>query len=169
MSEVNPSLTVEDLLQVVELDDIVLLEVFAQRSNKQLSTSKFSDLLGGDVDPEYELGCESELSGRGFRVRLRVTIETEAGPVRVEVAAEYTLQESLFEEYQPSVIREFAQFVGFFAVVPYAREAVASVTQRVFGAGLLMPIIKREEIELIQESAGDSEATPGDSITPEGD
>ncbi len=81
-----------------------------------------------------------------FGVRLIARVTIPIGEVTVSIAGEY----SLTEECVPSTrtVQQFCNEVAIMSVFPYLREAVSTVSGRVFGNPLYLPMVDRGEIVL---------------------
>lgn len=98
----------------------------------------------GSAYPTYQLGVEPRDEGE-FRIRLRVMVDLPAGMIDVEAAAEYVASDYDGEISGPLMV-EYANEVGIMVLLPYLRQAIADLTQRVFNASLIMPIFSRGEV-----------------------
>jgi preprotein translocase subunit SecB len=79
-----------------------------------------------------------------FGVRLNAKIVIPLGEVEVSVAGEYALLNPA--ALTPRSLQLFANEVAVMTVFPYLREAVASITGRVFQQQLHLPMISRGQI-----------------------
>ena len=68
------------------------------------------------------------------------------GKVECRCIAVYSAQDLPKDELTEELALEYANHVGFMAVVPFIRQAIADLSQRVFGQTLLMPIIRRGDV-----------------------
>jgi hypothetical protein len=150
----DANLTIHDLLEDVELFHISFMELQAKREQSGDDNALASLTDNDDVDeaeapqiaPEYQLAIDHNSERNRFRVRLRTEIR-QRGHIVVEVAVEYEHTNRKSTDYAQSVINDFGRDVGIMAALPYAREAIADLTRRVFGSALLMPIIRRGDLE----------------------
>ncbi|ACZ31928.1 hypothetical protein Xcel_2921 [Xylanimonas cellulosilytica DSM 15894] len=102
-----------------------------------------ADLENVGVRPSFELQVEH--GDARFRMTVRVNVETDAGPVAVEGYAQYGTGDGSVELTE-SLLFEFVNDVGIMVLIPYLRQAIADVTQRVFGSPLVMPVMQRGAI-----------------------
>lgn len=129
------------LVQDTDLQSIEFHELYASRS------------FGGEYDaeaegnPNYEMTMQTRTGDSDLGVRLAIRVLTGQGNIRAVVAADYT---NRGQEPDGHVMQRFATEVGVMALVPYARQAVADLSQRVFGQSLLMPVVKREDVRVEQ-------------------
>ncbi|MFD6163695.1 hypothetical protein ACFWFR_00785 [Oerskovia sp. NPDC060287] len=99
-----------------------------------------------DVDPEYTLNVAIHPSEPRFGLRLRVDIEGPFGVLHVETQADYEADGIEQSALSNALLVEYANHVGLFAMVPYARQAIADLSLRVFGSPLLMPTMQRGDL-----------------------
>jgi len=92
-----------------------------------------------EISPSYGLRVRTE--GNELSVRLATTLEVGLGKIIVDAAVTYTLDADA--EYSEEVRLEFANEVGIMALLPYVRQAIADLSQRVFGEIVLMPVMPR--------------------------
>lgn len=143
MPEQEPS--IHDLLDDAVLNELIFFELTARQP---VATPEVgSDSTEIDVSPAYELSFSTSEQKKAFRVRLRTTLELGDGEVIVDGAIEYVLKESETSDYSQDVLLEFAQDVGLMALLPFVRQAIADLTQRVFGTALLMPVVRRGQFQ----------------------
>ena len=149
MSEHSPLLL--ELVSEAQLRSIEYFELTAKRD-----PSRSDDPANeGDpaLQPEYTLAIDMGQDRTTFRLRLRIALATPRGTIEVEAAAEYTAGDFPPGDLTPTLLAEYANEVGVMAVLPYLRQAIADLTQRVFGASLLMPIIPRGTLAFSVDSA----------------
>lgn len=79
-----------------------------------------------------------------FGVRLLVQLLPFMGEVEVAVAAEYSVDEG--PSPQDNVVRGFGNEVAVMTLLPYAREAVSTLSTRIFGKPILLPTVERGEV-----------------------
>lgn len=127
------------LVPNVELNSVDFLDLTARRE------LDISPLQEGrvSVDPSYTLGTMVANGGGSFLLRLRVDFSSEVGNFAAEAAAEYVVTSSEPIELTEALLTEFANEVGIMVLLPYVRQAIADLTQRVFGQPLLMPQMQR--------------------------
>ena len=93
----------------------------------------------GEMVPTYGLKLLSE--GNEIGVRLSLVLAGDIGQITVDLAANY---ETPFAVSLADPVRlDFANEVGIMALIPYVRETVWSLSQRVFGKAIVMPVIQR--------------------------
>jgi len=132
--------SVAELLQdvTVNLEGLTFYKVAAElRDDIEVDDPEI-----GDVLPSYSLRLLHE--GSEIGVRLAVHLTTDIGEVAIDVAANYVTPVPI--DLPSAVHLEFANDVAIMALIPYVRESVWSITQRVFGQALVMPVMQRGEI-----------------------
>jgi hypothetical protein len=129
------------MVQTLDLRGIVFYEVSAARRESDNPIQA----PGDDAPIDATWGLRVRHDGNEFGTRIRAEIETELGEVVVDVAAEYVASES-FELPPRDLTYEFVNGVALMQLFPYIRESVMSLTGKVFGNALLMPVFQRGEI-----------------------
>lgn len=139
------------LVHNVKLNSVEYLELTARRE------LDISPLQEGrvDVEPTYTLGTMVADNRESFLLRVKVEFSSEVGHFTAEVAAEYVVTSSDRIELPNALLTDFANEVGIMVLLPYLRQAIADLTQRVFGQPLLMPIMQRGEL-FFGSRSGDS-------------
>jgi len=125
---------VHELLQALNIVGVNYYTVSAEREEGDVDAP-----APEDIAPEFGLRIRHD--GAELGVRLRVEILSSVGRVVVDAAMEYD-SESEFE-VSNEIAFEYANEVAVMALLPYMREAVSNITQRVFGDALMMPVIPR--------------------------
>lgn len=131
-----------NLVQSASLESVYFRELSAVRESDE------SGPIGVDVGPRFGLRLGSDDEGHGLGINLRCELEPEGAKVAVEVVAEYTLNEESAGEFEldENLVTHFANEVGVMALLPFVRQAVADLTQRVMGGALLMPVMQRGDL-----------------------
>lgn len=130
--------TAEDLVEVgFDLDHIQFFKLSAEMDE----TAGPSDALE-EPDPSYSLKFFSDDELLGVRVATKVNLGV--GTAIVDVAAHYRVHEPV--NISQEGLLDFANRIAVLALVPYIRQAVADLTQRVFGSPALMPVIRQGEL-----------------------
>lgn len=139
---VEPSITeitdVESLVEIVELSKVEYFELAAVRNEVERNDA------GDEIAPSYTLNIRHD-SG-GIAVRLRIELSTRQGEIRVDAAVLYETPGHQVKIAQAAGV-DFANKVGIMTLVPYLREAIASLSLRVFGEPILMPIIRQGALQ----------------------
>ncbi len=130
----------KEMLGIVSLKNVEFYEVSAKSNESE------PDGDNDEVAPQFELRLQQH--GTQFRVRLRVSFSAARGAIAVDAAVVYELEEDI--EIRSDVALDFANHVGMMALLPDLREAVHGITVKVFGEGLLMPIMKAGDLEFNQ-------------------
>lgn len=121
--------------------------------NAELDEEQHGDSLDFEsISPSYALRLRAE--GSEIGTRLDVHLSTNIGRLDVDVAINYAAPYpvALTQEAQ----LEFANEVAIMALIPYVRECIASLSARVFGETILMPILQRGELHFSEENNVDS-------------
>ncbi|UYG15748.1 hypothetical protein BRM3_08830 [Brachybacterium huguangmaarense] len=98
--------------------------------------------LPTDAEPEFYL--KHIVSDREFSARLRTRMDMGIGVVIVDASATYTFTENI--AVSKGAAEEFVNRVAVMALLPYIRQAVADLTQRVFGDPFVIPILHAGEL-----------------------
>ncbi|WP_146341313.1 hypothetical protein [Nesterenkonia sp. NBAIMH1] len=134
---------VKELLPQLTLMDVEFLELRAVRAGEE-HEEQLEDIDEDAVKPSFELKFSQNKKRDKLRIRLRMETQSTEGVVEAEVAAIYEMSES--SKLGPDVMLEFANRVGVMALLPYLREALHSMSLKVFGERLLMPMIPAGEL-----------------------
>ncbi|TFC87454.1 hypothetical protein [Cryobacterium sp. TMT4-31] len=136
------AITVESVVENSSLSDISVFELSARRGKVTPDSEE-----GESVEPSYGMQIDYRDADNGFRVRLVTRFDTDLGVIVSDVGAEYTLEGIGARSIPRHVLLDFVNNVAIMALVPYVRQSIADITLRVFGSALLMPMIRRGEIE----------------------
>lgn len=133
------------LIEHCSLITIGFLTLTATRADEEASTVEVMDAFGDDgvdISPEFELSTGKDEENQRFRIRVKTTIDATPGHIFVDVVAEYDLHDLQVETISREVMLDFANRVGLMALIPYIRQGIADLTQRVFNVPLTMPVYK---------------------------
>ncbi|WP_426323051.1 hypothetical protein [Microbacterium sp. E-13] len=100
-------------------------------------------ITSDDIAPDkgqFEVGVQYRIDGEGFGYRINGVLKTQVGEARVSVAAEYSLDDYVPERRHVIL---FGNEVAIMAAFPYFREGFWTVTGRVFGEPINLPIAER--------------------------
>lgn len=130
--------SVRELIEKSELRSIECYEVSARRYD----AVPLDDPQGGNGG--LSITIQHRLDDDSFGIRLVGSVELKAGEASASIAGEY----ALLDEFHPSprTLKMFINEVGVMTILPYFREAIATMTSRVFGEAVLLPTIQRGEI-----------------------
>ncbi len=95
-----------------------------------------------NIAPVY--GLKLRHDGREIGTRVSVTLDSVSWKIIVDASVEYTIDEDV--DLADGVLLDFANNVGVMALIPYLRQAIADLSQRVIGEVVLMPIIPRGDL-----------------------
>lgn len=142
MSSADEAVT--DVHQLVEATSLLGINVFQLSATRRLDVAPTDDF---EVDPRYTITADFRDDGAGFRVRLLTEIETPIGPIACGVLAEYEHPDARLGPESSEAFNEYVNGVALMHIIPFARQAIADVTLRVFGSPLLMPILQRGQMQ----------------------
>ncbi|MBK8445621.1 MAG: hypothetical protein IPL41_02585 [Micropruina sp.] len=148
----EPSEALLTLVKCATLDSIEFREISARRVFPQDNVEP----PRLDLNTEVQDSSDVDADQREFRYSLRVMVHDAEGEVVVEPLATYHVpaeHSALLEDRH--ALTEFANEVAVMALIPYARQALADVTQRVFSGSILMPTYQRGQVRF---GDGDSDA-----------
>lgn len=126
----------QDLIQRSNLDGIQFHELSAKITDDAESTLSEA--------AEVRLQYQTRASETDFGVRVSVDVESESGTAKVVVAAEYQLENGTIPE--ANLLDLFATEVAIMTLFPFVREGIHSITGRVFGVPMQLPILERGQI-----------------------
>lgn len=135
------------LIASSNLNSIEYYEMTARRYDTPLSEEDASD------QGQLTIGVQQRRDEDSFGVRLNARIVVSVGEAEVSVAGEYALADPA--TLTARALQLFASEVAVMTVFPYLREAMASLTGRVFHQPLHLPMISRGElaVDLIDPEA----------------
>lgn len=122
------------LIDLVRLESVEFHEISARRFASELENAS------GNFSIEVQIREGSD----GFGVRLKCTAEVSVGEAVVSVAGEYSLADGASPSKR--AVRQFVNEVAVMTVLPYLREGMTTITAKVFGSALYIPIIPRGDI-----------------------
>jgi hypothetical protein len=96
-------------------------------------------------EANVELSLERRLDGGTFGFRMTGDVTTDYGEVRSVVAATYEYEGEL-----PDLrgLLAFGNEVAIMTLFPYFRESISSITSRVFGDSILLPVFNLDEVQV---------------------
>lgn len=94
-------------------------------------------------DPDLEMALQHRIDETSFGIRLVGEMRAEFGEADATVAAVYD-----YDGPQPDLrtLMVFANEVAVMTLFPYFREALGTITGKVFGAPMLVPVLTRGDI-----------------------
>lgn len=111
-----------------------------------------------EIQPRYGLKIRHE--GAEIGIRVSVVLELGVGVIKVDASVNYVANEVV--AMTEATRLDFANNVGLMAVLPYIRQAVADLSQRVFDDVVLMPIVQRGEVSF---GPDDPDELPSELLT----
>lgn len=140
-----------EILEVgVELDGVQFFKLFAEINEEAAQPEEASpNEAPAEVSPLYGLKLRHE----GNELGIRVSVELDVGAARiiVDASVNYTTAEVLV--MNEDTFLDFANNVGVMALLPYLRQAIADLSQRVLGEIILMPVIPRGGLTFSRQDA----------------
>lgn len=118
-SDVRAVASIEELVQLTELDDIVYFELWAARD------AALGELTEPDLHP---IKISERHDDERIEVRCMVEVEAPSVRYRVDAAAQFLLAEAV--QIDEEIVQEFVERVGVMAVYPYLREGVHDLASR---------------------------------------
>ena len=101
----------------------------------------------GDSDQgRLTVEVQQRVDDTSFGIRLQATVVLPVGEATASVAGEYDLLNGVAPRRR--ALQLFANEVAVMTVLPYLREAIATITAKVFGQPVHLPIAERGEIAL---------------------
>lgn len=142
--------TIEELIQLLDLTDVRCYKLHAEASDQPpAGTEPESATL------QFKTALRRHEGGIDYRVDVRV--KRPSGKVRVDVAASYTSATPFIAPDE--VIANFGENVAAMTVIPYIRQHLSDITQRV-GSPFLLPILPRGLIRFTRDGDGRPEIQP---------
>lgn len=148
---------IESARGVIEAAELEIANVrffkIAGEINEGLSQEQVDALVEeGGFEPDYSLKVRHE--GRELGVRLQTHLNVGLAAFDVDAAINYTTSVEL--DITPAARIDFANEVGLMALLPYVRQAVADISQRILGTALVMPVMPRGSLSFsLDESEED--------------
>lgn len=143
----DPTPEVIALVNAVDLESISFLELSAKRTDEEATQSLVDNEESYDVQPDFTLQFARDIDQQKFRIRIKTVIQAQPGTVVIDAAAEYSLSNLELEDITEELMLEFANRVALMSIVPYLRQGLADMTQRVFGVPLTMPLYRAGELQ----------------------
>ena len=145
---------IHGLVDAVTLESVTFLELSAKRADEVASYDSLFKEQTYEIEPEFSLQFARDNDAGKFRVRLKTLIESEPGKIVVDAAAEYAVESDVeVSTISDDLLLDFANRVAVFAIIPFLRQGVADMTQRVFGVPLTMPMYRRGELVFTSKTA----------------
>ncbi len=140
-----PDTAITEVGQLVESASLLTIEVFRLGADRNLDAQPSAE--GVEIAPKYTLDIDIRDDRSGFRIRLMTEINTPFGDIECGAYAEYEHPGVVLGQESSVAASEFVNNVALMHLLPFVRQSIADITQRVFTAPLLMPIIQRGELE----------------------
>ena len=155
-------------------------EVVALAQSAVLDSVEFWEMsIVRNEDPQEPVDAEGRMSmdiqvkdltpgeDRGFRYAMTAAFRNHEGEVKVRPAATYHVQAEhagLLDD--PAIAVEYGNRVAVMTLLPFAREAIATLSSRVFEERILMPIFTASQIRFSAEDA-ENPQTPSSDDEPD--
>lgn len=143
----EPTPEVIALLNAASLESISYLELSAKRTDEEAVQSLLDQEESYDVQPDFTLQFGRDIEQQKFRIRIKTVIQAQPGQVVIDAAAQYSLDDFDLGNITEQVMLEFTNRVAVMSIIPYLRQGLADMTQRVFGVPLTMPLYRAGELE----------------------
>jgi preprotein translocase subunit SecB len=152
------------LLHAAVLDAIDFLEISARRSLES-DVPPEDPVPDGEGEMKLDFQVKDRLpdQDRSFRFALEVTFSNHEGRAVARPVATYHVgaEDALLLD-DVDLMAEFGGKVAVMALIPFAREAIATVTSRVFLDPVLMPIFTTGQLHFSTIPPGDLGPVSGD-------
>lgn len=153
MTAMEVSTELQWLASHTNVASVELWELNAKRGNAEYEEPQLTLHL---PTPANEDNCVT------FQVGLRVAVSAEAGNAVVDTFGRFIVDEIPHFELSQSLLTDYANKVAVMVLLPYARQSLADLTQRVFNAPVLMPIFPQGALVFPEPSTEDPEGAPED-------
>lgn len=134
---------VKDLIRRSQVKAIEYHEVSARL------TGSTSTEPSGDGNVDYDLQYRVDEDVFGFRLLTTITTDFGEAVVGVAVVYEYAGDAPL------KTVLQFGNEVGVMTVFPFVREAVGSITAKVFGQPIMLPLMERGDVSFNLDDLSD--------------
>lgn len=141
-------MALSDLTEVTNLSGITFLEISAVQdeiTDREVSPESDEESLES-FHPTFGYRVDPHANDKAFRIRFRMTVESRSGIAVVEIASEWILTEGSARSIDGQTMLDFVNSEGLNTMLPYVRQALADITQRVYGNAVVMPVTRRGEI-----------------------
>lgn len=154
-----PSENLAKLVKGATLAEIAVLELRAKKA-ESADGEKIPKQV--KVKPNYTLETAVKEDNLGFLIAITTDIDLPSGSIYCQIGATYKVKGEEGLSLQSEDLLEYANEVGVMTLLPFIRQNVADLSQRVLGFPLLMPIMPRGALyfskgEEIQSEADDSQ------------
>ena len=139
------TMTDEDVANVRALISsarLASIEVYELSARRTIPT----ETEGVDDEGTVNIDVQSRIGDAAFGVRLISTITAPFGEIVASIAGEYEIEGA--DMPSSRTIQLFSNEVAIMTVYPYLREAVSTITAKVFGDPLYMPVVERGQISM---------------------
>ena len=149
MSEPSPPRTITSAAELlefgVELEGVQFFRLQAEIVEDVAPAAEPPE----EIAPVYGLKIRHE--GTELGIRVSVTLDLATAKIVVDGAVNYTT--ALEVQMDEEAALDFANNVGVMAILPYLRQAIADLSQRVTGEIVLMPVIPRGGLVFSRDDA----------------
>lgn len=146
---------VNDVSRLVELAELKSIAPYRLNVERVVGGSASESV---EISPRYTVEFDTRDDGHGFRVRFEVAVDLDAGSLDCAYLAEYDHGEAVLEDGNTRLVNDFVNGVALMHLIPYMRQGISDLTQRVFGTPLVMPIFQRGELEFQMDGAASAAA-----------
>jgi hypothetical protein len=154
----NPELDLPTLVQHVALGNVRFFELSARLVDTDVPESQDdADEEAESIDSTQFLQTDRRDDDGGFRIRVKAVVDVPGGQVIADAGVEYEIHDYKASDISASVMLDFANDIAVMQLIPFLRHAIADLSQQVFGAPLLLPMLQRGDMHF--EAASGTEAT----------
>lgn len=135
--------TIEELVEVADLTDVVHYEVRGNRVDGRPE---------GFTPNTYSIEVAELIQPTEALARYRLTFQGEVADYLVDVAAKYSFSEPIALQPQPWI--QFVEEVAFMVVFPFLREGTFSTATRLGQPAPVLGLMKRGEFRINPDGSG---------------
>lgn len=128
---------IRDLIARSELQSIQFHEVSAKRFDGVLDETQSKD---GQVSFSYQHRSNTD----GFGIRITANVALSFGEINVTAAVDYKLLNGDIPAER--LLEQFANEVAIMTLFPYVRESIATISTKVFGDPITLPVAHRGQL-----------------------
>lgn len=146
-SETLRTISIQEMVEQLNLVGITFYEVSSRlREEEPANSDDSADEEPSDESLDAIWNVRIRHEGPQFGVRLRLHVQDDSVEIVVDVAAEYESGETLAIE--KATVQEFVNNVSLMQLYPFIRESVMTMSAKVSGQSLLLPVFQRGEITM---------------------
>ncbi len=127
-----------EVLEIIEHSTLVAMDFY------EVSARRHDAPREEVEDGQLTIQVQQRATDTNFGVRLTASVISLQGEATASVAGEYELLHGIAPSRR--ALQLFADEVSVMTVFPYVREAIATITAKVFGEPVHLPLIQRGEV-----------------------